>query len=1082
MFGEDVTVNMVNTGGDVWTADIPGQDAGTLVRYRIDSDVAVAPFAGDTINYLGVVVQPTDIVNNALPVFQFFVDEAEFLNLTTTDLALTNTKISAVVVYGGQVIDNATVRVRGGDFSRINYPKKSLKFELPDGYTLDFGTGYGVDEFGVNADYSDWTFAATDISWDVWNAESQPHTNSFNLRVENNAQFHGVFRFQELYDGGWREFNGFKDDEFFKADLGGFGQFPGFDKKSPDDDNLSSITEINDVLFLLDDGSEAKRAWLYENVNVPALVNHRALSAMTRHDDQDVQNFYMARDAESGLWERVEWDLDRLWIENEDSATSFTDVSYIDEPLMNAIFAVPEFESMYWRRMQTLADTYLSEDGIANLIARREELIQEIGATNSTLEFDKWGRVDIFISDYFRQEWNTVLQARAAAFAAESRMPGTASGSQNIVITELHYNPAGDDAEFIELFNNSNESIDLSGWSIDGIGLTVEYGTVILPNQYIVFTDNMPQFRNQYPGNIFVGGQYSGGLSGGGEAISLINADGTTIDYVVYDDTDPWPTAPDGNGNTLSLIDVTSDNNVATNWEASSQINGTPGQENSAVINPTVIRVFAADSEGDEQLSLDLFGQRTAVFDLASAGGQAGDLAARNFTEFTFVTSGTVSPNDVRVSFLNDSFDPVTQTGRDLAIDRIEIDGVIFETEDPSVFSTGSYSDAGLVPGFLETEILQTNGYFQYGEPVEPDPSLVKIRAAGSTGNEIITLEISGTVVATYDLAVLGGQAGDLESGNFLELTYQSDGPVDAADVRINFVNDVYDPANGIDYNVAIDNIRIGDVTFETEAPTTYSTGTWLPEIGVVPGFTQSELLSNAGYFQYLFDPTANNNPVATNDSYSTDFQTPVGGNLLANDSDPDLGDTITVIGNTVPANGLVNVSSNGQFVYTPNESFSGTDSFTYTISDGNGGTDNANVVFTVEAGSPISNGNIVQFRNVGFSNSYLATYGSGEAITQPTNNSQAEWRLIDTDGDGRFYIQSLDNGRYLDGDNGGIDTSNSTSGSGKLWEFIEINPGQYHLSNVSFNRILDANGTFAFVDWDPGASETDDLWTVTVI
>lgn len=1181
-FGADVTVAMTNTSGDLWTADIAGQDAGTLIRYRIDSDVGFAPFAGDTINYLGVVVPSTDIVNNQLPVFQFFVDEAEFLNLTTTELALTNTKIPVVVFYDGQVIDNATVRVRGGDFSRTNHPKKSLKFELPDGYTLDFETGYAVDEFAINADYSDWTFAATDISWDVWNAETptQAQSQSFNIRVQNNGQFHGVFRFQELRDGAWRKANGLQDAELYKAGAGGFGQFPNFDKKSPDDGNPTSIKILNDALRDLEDGSDAKRAYLYENINVPTLINQMALSALTRHDDQDNQNFYMALDSESGLWERIEWDLDRLWILNEDIETTFTDVAYIDEPLMNAIFAVPEFEQMYWRRMQTLVDTYLSEDGVASLIARREELIQEIGATNSTLEFEKWGRVDIFISDYFREEWTQVLEARVAAFAAESRLPGSASGVQNIVITELHYNPAGDDAEFIELFNNSSESIDLSGWTIDGVDLTIEYGTVILPGQYIVFTDNMPQFKGQYPGNIFVGGQYSGGLSGGGEAVILSNADGVVIDEVTYDDTAPWPTAPDGNGNTLALIDINADNGVASNWEASLQTNGTPGLENSAVITSTVIKVFAAGSEGDEIFSLNVLGEQTAVFGLASAGGQAGDLTARNFIEFSYVTSEMVTPADIRVSFLNDSYDPVTQTGRDIAIDRIEIDGIAYETENAAVFSTGTYNSSGqLVPGFYETEILQTTGYFQYAEPSVPDPTLLRILAAGETGNEIISLEIAGTVVATYDLAAFGGQPGDLQAGNFLELTYQAEAPVNAADVRINFLNDVYDVELGIDYNVSIDNIKIGDVVYETESPTTYSTGTWRPDDGVVAGFRESQVLTNTGYFQYRFDPSANNNPLATNDPFSgpidtvvtgnllgndfdpdagdsislvgnstaasgalvvltngdftytpnsgffgtdsfeytindsnggtataivtitiaaatnvapiagndeiaTAFETAVSANLLVNDSDDDPGDSISIVGNTAPENGMVTVASNGDFTYTPNVGFFGVNSFDYTITDGSAETSSATVTISVaqDLSSPIANGNIVQLRNVFYSNAYLAHFGSNEVVTQLANTNVTQWQLIDTDGDGRFNLKNVATGRYLDGDTNDIDTSTGSSGTDKLWQFIEIATGQYHLTNVGFGDIVDANGISTFVGWDPGSSEADDLWTVTVV
>ena len=69
----------------------------------------------------------------------------------------------------------------------------------------------------------------------------------------------------------------------------------------------------------------------------------------------------------------------------------------------------------------------------------------------------------------------------------------------------------------------------------------------------------------------------------------------------------------------------------------------------------------------------------------------------------------------------------------------------------------------------------------------------------------------------------------------------------------------------------------------------------------------------------------------------------------MGNDSDPD-GDTVyicNVAGDGEPANGTV-VISGDNFVYTPFPSFVGTDSFTYTICDGNGGTSTATVLVVV--------------------------------------------------------------------------------------------------------------------------------------
>ncbi|WP_417920850.1 Ig-like domain-containing protein, partial [Christiangramia marina] len=94
-----------------------------------------------------------------------------------------------------------------------------------------------------------------------------------------------------------------------------------------------------------------------------------------------------------------------------------------------------------------------------------------------------------------------------------------------------------------------------------------------------------------------------------------------------------------------------------------------------------------------------------------------------------------------------------------------------------------------------------------------------------------------------------------------------------------------------------------------------------------------------------------NDAPIAVDDSASTIEDTPVDITVLDNDSDPD-GDelTVTISEAQEPANGTVTIDENGVVTYTPDENFNGTDSFDYTISDGNGGTDTATVTVTVGA------------------------------------------------------------------------------------------------------------------------------------
>ena len=92
-----------------------------------------------------------------------------------------------------------------------------------------------------------------------------------------------------------------------------------------------------------------------------------------------------------------------------------------------------------------------------------------------------------------------------------------------------------------------------------------------------------------------------------------------------------------------------------------------------------------------------------------------------------------------------------------------------------------------------------------------------------------------------------------------------------------------------------------------------------------------------------------NDDPVAEDDTASTDEDTAVTIDVLANDADVDVADTLTVQSVTDGADGTV--ANNGTDVtYTPDPNFSGTDTFTYVVSDGNGGSDTATVTVTVAA------------------------------------------------------------------------------------------------------------------------------------
>ncbi|MDT0684711.1 VCBS domain-containing protein, partial [Roseicyclus sp. F158] len=89
-----------------------------------------------------------------------------------------------------------------------------------------------------------------------------------------------------------------------------------------------------------------------------------------------------------------------------------------------------------------------------------------------------------------------------------------------------------------------------------------------------------------------------------------------------------------------------------------------------------------------------------------------------------------------------------------------------------------------------------------------------------------------------------------------------------------------------------------------------------------------------------------NDAPVATPDSHETPEDTPVDGQVTAEDVD---GDTLAFAVTDGPDNGTVEIDpETGEYTYTPGQDYNGEDSFDVTVTDGNGGSDTVTVEITV--------------------------------------------------------------------------------------------------------------------------------------
>ncbi len=166
-----------------------------------------------------------------------------------------------------------------------------------------------------------------------------------------------------------------------------------------------------------------------------------------------------------------------------------------------------------------------------------------------------------------------------------------------VVINEIMYNSSFiPDVEYIELYNDGPTSVNLSGWYLlDGnLGHPKCYlvGEIGVDGYLVIAADN-PTFTAQFPGvtnynvNDFDPGGLGFGLGNGGDTVNLFDGGDVLRDFVTYDDASPWPTSADGSGPSLELINSLMDNELASSWDPSVPVGGTPG-----VVNST----FASDA------------------------------------------------------------------------------------------------------------------------------------------------------------------------------------------------------------------------------------------------------------------------------------------------------------------------------------------------------------------------------------------------------------------------------------------------------------------------------------------------------
>ena len=279
---------------------------------------------------------------------------------------------------------------------------------------------------------------------------------------------------------------------------------------------------------------------------------------------------------------------------------------------------------------------------------------------------------------------NTLLRARSKSATEWSALneafytvttPLTAG---DIVFSEIHYNPQGDDdSEFIELYNPTSHAVNLRGAKFTA-GISYDFpdnrDVSLAPGQRLILVASLFNFQQRYGIDIPVAGVYFDRLGNDGDTLTLTAPGNVPLFTLNYADAAPWPDSADGDGYSLVLANPAAPADP-NSWRTSSSVNGTPGTTDAT----TFAGVPLADADGDGIHNMvehflgtsDTNGARGAssIIPGKTADGHATitfprRLSADNLTYTVEVSSDMVhwTADATRTSHVNNGNDTATET------------------------------------------------------------------------------------------------------------------------------------------------------------------------------------------------------------------------------------------------------------------------------------------------------------------------------------------------------------------------------------------------------------------------------------
>jgi len=230
--------------------------------------------------------------------------------------------------------------------------------------------------------------------------------------------------------------------------------------------------------------------------------------------------------------------------------------------------------------------------------------------------------------------------------------------AENLRISEIMYHPLDPNAEFIELTNIGDQSINLNLVRFTN-GIEFTFPSYDLPaGGYCLVVRDATAFQAKYGSGLPVVGRYAGSLDNAGERIELLDAAGTVIHDFRYKD--GWFDITDELGFSLTVTDPRTDDPNAYEdkdlWRPSATADGSPGADDSSLapaLGAVVINELLANSQGSGPDWIELYNTTDQPIDL---GGWFLSDDADDLTKYEIAAGTTIAAQGYTVFYENRHF------------------------------------------------------------------------------------------------------------------------------------------------------------------------------------------------------------------------------------------------------------------------------------------------------------------------------------------------------------------------------------------------------------------------------------------